>query len=146
MMTWCPVNVPLWNGLYSPSRTCHHTNATCKEQQLWQLALSIRVIFCICALFCSSRLWLMGYTEFSKSSPWLLITEEGSYAVLTKLGESAPSEVYCPISSPLDLLDKVTLEAMQKIELLNVDSATLWGLSVWWVTDLSDKKIQLREL
>lgn len=40
--------------------------------------------------------------------------------------EPAPSEVYCPIASPLCLLDKVTLEATQKIESLNVvDSATL---------------------
>lgn len=65
----------------------------------------------------------MGNIEILKFSSDLL---RKIHSVSTKLREPAPSEVYCPISSLLYLLDKVTLEAKQKIELLNVvDSAML---------------------
>lgn len=68
----------------------------------------------------------MGNTEFSKSSSCLLIIREYSCSIYKDKREPASSEVYCPVSSPLNLLNKVTLEAMWKNELLNVvDSATL---------------------
>lgn len=78
---WCPVNVSLWNGLYSPLRTCHHTYASHKDEQLWQLALSMWVAPCVCALFFWPQLWLVDNTEFSWSSSFLLVIREDSSSI-----------------------------------------------------------------
>jgi len=68
----------------------------------------------------------MGNTQSSQSFSCLLIVREDSCCAYKIKREPSSSEMYCPIASYLNLLNKVNLETMLKNGLLNVvDSATL---------------------